>query len=107
MRTLCHFKCVTREKASKVKPLTELQNCFTTKDTKGTKNKTQCVVEYDNGLRNVTNLKSGINRFVLRPLRTLRGEFSLAGGRNVFVLSVIDSRRNAEDILLDLLTRPA
>jgi len=27
-------------------------------------------------------------------------------GRNVFVLSVLDSRRNVEDILLDRLTRP-
>jgi plasmid stabilization system protein ParE len=28
-------------------------------------------------------------------------------GKNVFVLSVLDSRRNAEDILLDRLTRAA
>jgi len=28
-------------------------------------------------------------------------------GRNAFVLSVLDSRRNVEDILLDRLTRPA
>lgn len=28
-------------------------------------------------------------------------------GRNVFVLSVLDSRSNVEDILLDRLTRPA
>lgn len=28
-------------------------------------------------------------------------------GKNVFVLSVLDSRRNVEDILLDRLTRPA
>ncbi|HDL85452.1 MAG TPA: type II toxin-antitoxin system RelE/ParE family toxin [Candidatus Acetothermia bacterium] len=27
-------------------------------------------------------------------------------GKNVFVLSVLDSRRNVEDILLDRLTRP-
>jgi len=78
MRALYHFKRVAREKGLNVKTLTEVQNRFTTKDMKESKDEaldpapkvgdiTQAIIAFDNP-----------SSSILRVLRALRGEFSLA-----------------------------
>ncbi len=83
IQALCHFRSISEEKGPTAKTLTEGQNCFTTKDTKSTKE-----LEYealDPALKlgdiaqPITAFDSSLSS-ILRVLHALRGEFSSTSG---------------------------
>ena len=81
IQAICHFNSISKEKEPIAKTLTEVQSRFTTKDTKSTKESENEALDPAIELGDTAQLIAafdGSSSSILRVLRALRGEFSLA-----------------------------
>jgi len=81
IQAICHFNSISKEKEPIAKTLTEVQSRFTTKDTKSTKESENEALDPAIELGDTAQLIAAFDSSsssILRVLRVLRGEFSLA-----------------------------